>query len=127
MDGEVLEFQLDNLALIMENAKGRATKELWEDLLKNDLIQEDISEFLKLAQIMLVIPIGSVANERAFSLMNILKSDLRNRLKSEHLNCAMRAKRSEYTLSSLPVQRIVDVFLKKKTRRMLKRKVPAQA
>ena len=51
---------------------------------------------------MLLIPVGSVENERCFSLMNLLKSDLRNRLGEDHLNCCVRVKRCRFGLNDFP-------------------------
>ena len=33
---------------------------------------------------------GSVEEERTFSAMNYIKSDIRNRLQEKHLNCTVR-------------------------------------
>ena len=118
-------MQFDNLAILMKPKEGDCseegtTKEFWRELLQNKLIADDLSEFLELAEIMLVLPVGSVANERAFSLMNLLKSDLRNRLQAPHLNAALRATRSEHSLRTLPVAGILKEFRASKDRRMLR-------
>eukprot|EP00884_Botryococcus_braunii_P005034 jgi/Botrbrau1/14531/Bobra.0235s0003.1 len=50
----------------------------------------DISEFVKLTVIMLIITVSSVQAERLFSCMNFLKNDRRNRLGENHLNDCVR-------------------------------------
>jgi hypothetical protein len=44
-----------------------------------------ITDFVQLLKISQVFPVGSVDNERRFSLMNLILDSLRNRLQAEHL------------------------------------------
>jgi hypothetical protein len=45
----------------------------------------------KLVRIIIVQRHGGVDNEQTFSVMKFIHNDLRNRLKNEHLNAALRA------------------------------------
>ena len=117
VDPYKLEAQQDDFRLVMEGRQDEETKASWMSILADRYLREEISEFCKLANIMLCIPIGSVQNERCFSQMNLIKSDLRNRLGHQHLNAAMRIRRSKYTLESFPVHRAVQKFLQIKERR----------
>jgi hypothetical protein len=93
---------LDDFGLIMEGRAGEPTKTVWHIILRDKFPRREISEFCKLAEIFLCIPIGSVQSERAFAQMNLIKTDLRNRLGSAHFNVAMRARRSKHTIESPP-------------------------
>ena len=59
---------------------------------------ESISEVCKWAEIMLVIPIGPVQNERAFCQMNLILNDLRSNVGECHLNACIRAKCAKFNL-----------------------------
>lgn len=100
--------QWANFCNVMENCKEDAYKrlragEFWATQLTHELLVQTFSAVAILVQIMLLIPIGSVENERCFSLMNLLKNELRNRLDENHLNCAVRVKRCRFGLSTFPV------------------------
>ena len=60
-----------------------------------------ISSFAILVQTMLLIPVGSVENERSFSAMNYLKNDQRNGLEECHLNCCARLKRCKFEMDGV--------------------------
>ena len=47
-------------------------------------------------------PTGSVDNERRFSSMNNIKTNLRCRLQDEHLNVCMRIAASPFTYKTFP-------------------------
>lgn len=64
--------------------------EAWLFVEQSKILSEDLSEWLKAARLALCIPIGSVENERRFHLMNLVRTELRNRLKTDHLNMCVR-------------------------------------
>ena len=76
-----------------------ATEHLWCSLEAQDATLAGISEYHKLAELLLCQPTGSVDNERRFSSMNNIKSKLRSRLKPPHLNtwCIASSPFSYYT------------------------------
>lgn len=55
-------------------------RQFWSDQLNHELRMETISALSVLVQLMLLISVGNAENKRCFSLMNLLKSDLRSRL-----------------------------------------------
>jgi hypothetical protein len=77
----------------------------------------DVSEFVKLAVIMLIIPVSSVQAERLFSCMNFVKNDRRNRLGENHLNDCVRLFMSAYDMKAFPYEKALDYFLNAKERR----------
>lgn len=78
------------------------TKLMWQKTLCMRLQLERLS-VCKLEQVLLGLPAGSAATERAFSLINLLKSDLRDRLEEAHLIvCCKRLKRSQYSSKDFP-------------------------
>jgi hypothetical protein len=62
---------------------------LWQRITASPLIADSISEFVHVAQIYAVMPVGSIDDERAFSSLTFLKNDTRNRLDA-HLPSVMR-------------------------------------
>ena len=112
VDASLLDQQFDDFVRVMTGQCGhsKTPKVMWKDLISRTLIADDISEYCKLASVMLVIPVGSVQNERAFSQMNLIQNDLRNRLKEQHLNVAMRCCRSLVEVEALPIARCLSIF-----------------
>lgn len=55
------------------------TKNMWRHVMQSG-VKEDVSEFVKLATILLILPASSAQAERLFSCMNFLKNDARNAL-----------------------------------------------
>jgi hypothetical protein len=66
--------------------------EFWDSVLTDadSAFLEDCPNVAKLVQILSVMPHGSVENERAFSLLNYVKSDGRSKLSQVHLNAQAR-------------------------------------
>jgi hypothetical protein len=63
-----------------------------------------IAEFVQRLKISLVFPIGSVNNERRFTLMNLMYDSLRNRLQTDHLNTCVRISSSSHAYKTLDHQ-----------------------
>ena len=73
--------------------------------------QERYPWFLRLVLIILLVPIGSAECERMFSLMNRLKTDLRNRMKNGRLNDLMTVNRlAPSTLSDEELDEVIDFW-----------------
>ncbi|KAL4523100.1 hypothetical protein Ndes2526A_g07811 [Nannochloris sp. 'desiccata'] len=79
----------------------------------------NISEYYRLARLILSIPFGSVANERRFSGMNLDLTALRNRLEEMHLNTCMRLAATAYNVENFPYQEACECWLEEKERRGL--------
>ena len=68
---------------------------------------------------MLLIPTGSVENERSFSDVTLLKSKIRNRMEEEHLNACHRVRRCRFTMGDFPYNAVIASWLSKGDRRMV--------
>ena len=93
-----------------ETARGSATVRLWERLLSQPALSAPISEYCKLGKVVMAIPIGSVANERRFSRMSIVKSKHRNRLEQKHLNTCLRIAGSNHTHTNFDYNRAFEIW-----------------
>jgi hypothetical protein len=62
---------------------------------------------------MICLPTTSVENERTFSLMNLIKTCLRNRTGPQLLEDLCRIQRSEYELKTFPYEKIYAVWMMK--------------
>lgn len=67
--------------------------------------------FALLARIMMSLQSTSVENERTFSLMNLLKSALRNRMEQELLQNLCRIQRSHYTPQTFPYDKMHKAWM----------------
>jgi hAT family C-terminal dimerisation region len=81
----------------IECAGGDEVDKLW-----SHPIPPGLSEYARLANLILAIPFGSVENERRFSQMNRTCTDLRNRLGDEHLNTSIRVGATTFTKEDFP-------------------------
>ena len=113
LDGELLKKQRDMFAALMIGMvqPGRphmSTPALWEQLFCDPACmaaehrRHALSEFVKLFKISAVFPIGSIKNERRFSLMNLIHTELRNRLLPDHLNTCVNIAASMHTWQTFP-------------------------
>jgi hypothetical protein len=69
-------------------------------------------EFVKLAQLVMVMVPGSVEDERMFSAMKYLKDPQRNRLQEQHLTaCARAFKSKEFSIKSFPYPAAIGKWL----------------
>jgi hypothetical protein len=75
-----------------------------------DIHGRDLSEWIKLAQLYITLPTTSVANERSFSQMNLIKTALRNRTGTVHLNALMRLASSRFTHQDYPFVRAFELW-----------------
>ena len=65
-----------------------------------------IGEFLVLAQLLITVVSGSVANERVFSALEFVKNTRRNALQGDHLEWCARAKvQNVFTLEKFPYEK----------------------
>lgn len=130
LDVHLLELQADRWAALMQTrapqyrdwqqrrrtaqAAGEelpcATEHLWRSLEAQHATLAGISEYHKLAELLLCQPTGSVDNERRFSSMNNIKSKLRNRLKPPHLNACLRIASSPFSYDTFPFAAAFDAW-----------------
>lgn len=120
LNGDLLDEQLEAFTSIMKSLCGRANTvaELWQHI-DHTSDGRRVTEYAKLARLYATLPSGSVDNERSFSIMNIVKNALRNRLGTPHLNASMRNFRSSYTYLTFPYEEVYAHFIARKERRMM--------
>jgi hypothetical protein len=83
---------------------------VWQLIASTPPVFHLVSEFGKLAELYLSIPMGSVENERVFSGMNYLESTQRNRLLSPHLNICARVFTAKPRLKSFDFGRVYTMW-----------------
>jgi hypothetical protein len=92
-----------------------ATK-IWQIIGANGLLRHAFPEYFKLATMALTLVLGSVEDEKAFSIVSFVKGKLRNKL-VEHLPlCVKMFTQKFYTLRSFPYQEAVDIWKVQKHR-----------
>lgn len=75
-----------------------------------------ISEYVRLAQLYVTLPVASVENERCFSSMKFLKTPTRNRLETAHLNACMTIYKSNTSSITFDYDECYRLFLEKERR-----------
>jgi hypothetical protein len=86
---------------------------LWRKISLSTTTLENISAWVRFANLALAIPIGSVDNERTFSAMKYIKSAIRNRLVGVHLNSCVRLfVQDSFEVHTFPYEKAYDFWLK---------------
>ena len=87
------------------------TKKFWRSMQLGEMASRSILEYLKMAQIILVLVPSSVEDERTFSTWGFIQNDLRSRMKDGHLNDCMRLyKQPWWDLETFPYEKALDVW-----------------
>ncbi|KAJ9529241.1 hypothetical protein QJQ45_007931 [Haematococcus lacustris] len=90
----------------------KETTKLWRYLAGQPITKADILEYIKLAELALVMTPGLVEEERMFSAMAYLKDDTRNRLQECHLDvCARVLSSNQLDLDTFPDERAISKWL----------------
>ncbi|KAJ9528750.1 hypothetical protein QJQ45_020653 [Haematococcus lacustris] len=111
---EVMRCQAEHRVQLSSAAANPAkeTTKLWRYLAGQPITKADILEYIKLAELALVMTPGSVEEERMFSAMAYLKDDTRNRLQECHLNvCARVFSSNQFDLDTFPDERAISKWL----------------
>ncbi|KAJ9531362.1 hypothetical protein QJQ45_006811 [Haematococcus lacustris] len=114
---EVMRCQAEHRVQLSSAAANPAkeTTKLWRYLAGQPITKADILEYIKLAELALVMTPGSVEEERMFSAMAYLKDDTRNRLQECHLNvCARVFSSNQFDLDTFPDERAISKWLDKR-------------
>jgi hypothetical protein len=83
-----------------------AMSDCWSRITANALARPLLSEFIVLAEIYIVLPVGSVADECMFSALTFVKSDYRCSLAGNHLSACVRLfTQPFYTVHGFPYQK----------------------
>ncbi|MGQ3286018.1 hypothetical protein [Bosea sp. (in: a-proteobacteria)] len=109
---EVMRCQAEHRVELSSAAANPAkeTTQLWRYLAGQPITKADILEYIKLAELALVMTPGSVEEERMFSDMAYLKDDTRNRLQECHLNvCACVFSSNQF--DTFPDERAISKWL----------------
>ncbi|KAJ9531410.1 hypothetical protein QJQ45_006882 [Haematococcus lacustris] len=109
---EVMRCQAEHRVELSSAAANPAkeTTKLWRYLAGQPITKADILEYIKLAELALVMTPGSVEEERMFSDMAYLKDDTRNRLQECHLNvCACVFSSNQF--DTFPDERAISKWL----------------
>ena len=87
-------------------------------LLTHPCQEHTLSEIRKLAQATSVLPVTSVECERAFSAMNVVKTQLRNRMSNSTLNNLITIRTVGPPLSKFPFADVVNIWYRHSSRRI---------
>lgn len=80
-------------------------------VLRKPEVKIHLSEVVKLAKLILVLPATNATSERTFSLMKLIKSYLRATMKQSRLNHLMILSSYKYRLDQLDLSKIVSSFV----------------
>ncbi|KAJ9515573.1 hypothetical protein QJQ45_021731, partial [Haematococcus lacustris] len=111
---KVMRCQAEHRVQLSSSAANPAkeTTKLWRYLAGQPITKADILEYIKLAELALVMTPGSVEEERMFSAMAYLKDDTRNRLQECPLNvCARVFSSNQFDLDTFPDERAISKWL----------------
>jgi hypothetical protein len=87
---------------------------MWAQLVANVIVAQKLFQFFKLVEIAIVMVVGSVEDERTFSIVNIMKSKLWNCL-TTHLNLVVwMYAQFFYKLETFPFYTIIKEWGKEK-------------
>ena len=89
---------------------------LWTKLDRSDTLKEHMSEYFKLVDLCQTMILGSIEDERIFSLVYFLKSKLRNRLDNNPVPC-VRLYISNYDINNFPSKRALALWTSECSRR----------
>ncbi|KAH9296664.1 hypothetical protein KI387_044244 [Taxus chinensis] len=114
LNTDLLKFQSTNFATTMRNqyknldqpSESGAIARLWRGIYQSSILQEDISEYLRLYELCQTMILGSVEDERVFSALSFIKSKLRNRL-DKNLESCMRCYVSRYSIETFSFDRAI--------------------
>ena len=99
--------------------------ELWCKLGKMGSTKSQWNGILLIIELCLCAPYSNATLERYFSHMNIIKSDIRNRLSSKSLNSVLAIRMSGFSVrefNSIHVNKCVDYWYNKKDQRLHKKR-----
>jgi hypothetical protein len=89
---------------------------MWRSVEANTFLRHSLSEYIKVAELAVVMVLGSVQDERTFSTLTFMKNKLRNRL-TTHLELVVGMKMQNfYTLDNFPYGDAYDSWAAEKKR-----------
>ena len=119
VDGGECESEWECLKLLMRSTYSHFTMRQMVKLLSTDSSLRDMfPQLSKLASISALIPVSTAECERAFSAMNRIKTDLRNRLKTSTLDCLMRISIEGPSVQEFDFERAANIWGEMRNRRL---------
>ena len=112
-DFDEYRFQL-KLEILQEyyiNLGGNICVRSVTDTLRNLKLQNHLSEGFKLMKLILVLPATNATSERTFSLLKLIKSNLRSTMKQSRLNHLMIQNAYKNQLDQLGLTKVVSNFM----------------
>jgi hypothetical protein len=111
---------INNSPLVMQSEEVRKSNPLsllWIKLSASNYFSGYMSEWFKVAKLAVVTVIGSVEDERTFSILSWMKSKVRNRLNA-HLDCTIRLySQPWWTVKTFPYEAAIAHWEHEKNRR----------
>ena len=104
--------------LIKNNYASKTMRHVFKLLCTNHSLRDMFPQLSKLATIGALIPVSTAECEHAFSSMNRIKTELRNRLKTSTLDCLMRVSIEGPPLADFNLERAADIWGGMRNRRL---------
>jgi hypothetical protein len=104
--------------LLKVKYSSKSARELFKVILNNESLKELYPQMMKLAAIAALIPMSTAECERVFSTMNRIKTDLRNRLKTNTLDCLIRLSFNGPPADLFDFERAADIWGAMRNRRL---------
>ena len=118
-DGTKSELKVFNSVVAANrDLKQLSTRELMTKILKTKELMCMFPNITKLAAIGLLMPMSTADCERGFSALSRIKTDLRNRLSSNTLNCLMTIAVEGPPLNEFPYEKACDIWASWRNRRI---------
>ena len=96
--------------LMKNNYASKSMRQIFKMLCTNQSLRDMFPQLSKLANVGALIPVSTAECERAFSSMNRIKTDLRNRLKTSTLDCLMRISIEGPQIGDFNFERAADIW-----------------
>jgi hypothetical protein len=107
------EFERVKPRLWNAGLEGTSMLAFWRHLSETDVLS--LSHVLKLVQICFVVPLNSACAERGFSLHNLIKTKLRNRMRIPALDALMRTQSQDVDFRKFNYEAAVSMYHEKGT------------
>ena len=86
-----------------------AITRLWKRISQSEVLRTSISEYFKLSDLCQTMILGSVEDERVFSALGFLKSNVRNKL-DKNLETCLRLFVTQYNVRDFPYERSLAIW-----------------
>jgi len=119
LDTEECASEWEGFKVMMKNNYTSMTmRQMFKHLCTNQSLQDMYPQLTMLAIIGALVPVSTAECERAFSSMNRIKTEIRNRLKTSTLDCLMRISIEGLPLAEFNFERAADIWAGMRIRRL---------